>query len=196
LSGKAAVFFDRDGVLNREVGYVTHLDDYTLYPRSAAAVRCVNEAGMLAILVTNQAGAARRYFPKEMIDRVHEKLVSELASGGAHLDAIYYCPYHPNSDDPELAIDSDMRKPKPGMLFQAARDHVIDLARSYMIGDKYTDVECGWAAGCQGAYVLTGYGRGSRDHFGGGWSREPDILTEDAYQAVQMILAEQEKSGA
>ena len=105
MSGKAAVFFDRDGVLSREVGYVTHLDDYRLYPRSAAAVRCVNEAGMLAILATNQAGAARGYFPLEMIDRVHEKLADELASQGARLDAIYSCPYHPSSGDPELALD-------------------------------------------------------------------------------------------
>jgi D-glycero-D-manno-heptose 1,7-bisphosphate phosphatase len=76
------------------------------------------------------------------------------------------------------------------MLLQAAKDHGVDLGRSYMIGDKYSDMECGWAAGCRGAYVLTGYGRGSRDHFGGGWTRQPDILAEDAYQAVQLILDE------
>ena len=190
MSGRAAIFFDRDGVLNRDAGYITHLDDYKLYPRSAAAVRCVNEAGLLAIFATNQAGAARGYFPVEMIGRVHEKLEAELARQGAHLDAIYLCPYHPSSDDPALAVDSDLRKPKPGMLLQAAKDHGVDLERSYMIGDKYSDMECGWVAGCRGAYVLTGYGRGSRDHFGGGWAREPDICAEDAYHAVQLILEE------
>ena len=149
-----AVFFDRDGVLNREVGYVTHVDDYTLYPRSAAAVRCVNEAGMLAILVTNQAGAARGYFPKEMIDRVHEKLVAELAKGGAHLDAIYYCPYHPSSDDPELAIDSDMRKPKPGMLLEAKVKYGINMKNSWMIGDKEADILAANNAGIGNTILL------------------------------------------
>ena len=188
MNGRAAVFFDRDGVLNYDVGYVTHLDDYKLLPRSAAAVRRVNEAGMPAILVTNQAGVARGYFSELMIGRVHEKLENELSKKGAYLDAIYFCPYHPCSDDPSLAIDSDWRKPKPGMLFQASKDHCIDLARSFMIGDKYSDLECGWAAGCCSALVLTGYGRGSLENYGETWIRRPDFLAEDSYQAVDVIL--------
>ena len=195
MSGRAAVFFDRDGVLNHDVGYVTHLDDYRLLPRSAAAVRRVNEAGMPAILGTNQAGAARGYFPESMIGRVHEKLESGLAAKGARLDAIYFCPYHPSSDDPALAIDSDWRKPKPGMLLQAAKDHGIDLARSFMIGDKYSDLECGWAAGCRSALVLTGYGRGSLEIYGETWARRPDFLSEDAYHAVDMIFRDRKERG-
>lgn len=189
---RGAVFFDRDGTLNRDVGYVTHLDDFILLPRAAAAVRKVNKSGMMAILATNQAGVARGYFPEEMVARVHDKLVSELAKKEAHLDAIYYCPYHPGSEVSEYAVDSPARKPGPGMLLQAAREHGVDLSKSYMIGDKYSDLECGWAAGCRSAFILSGYGRGTMDLFGSKWPRPPDILAEDVYQAVTLILEERE----
>ncbi len=195
MSGRAAIFFDRDGTLNRDVGYVTHLDDFELLPRAAAAVRKVNEAGLLAVLATNQAGVARGYFPEKMIHRMHEKLQAKLARKDARLDALYYCPYHPDSENPDFAVDSDARKPGPGMLLQAAEEHGIDLARSYMVGDKYSDLECGWAAGCRSAFVLTGYGRGTMDLYGEGWPRRPDILAEDAYQAVTMILDERKRAG-
>ena len=124
---KPAVFFDRDGTLNRDVGYVTHLDLYELLPRAAAAVRKVNEAGWLAILITNQAGVARGYFPEIMIDKVHRKLQEELGGKGARLDAIYYCPHVPNGDDPVYALDCQMRKPYPGMILKAAAEHGVDL---------------------------------------------------------------------
>ncbi|MDA1000640.1 MAG: HAD family hydrolase [bacterium] len=194
MSGKAAVFFDRDGTLSRDVGYVVHLDDYELLPRAAGAVRLVNEAGLLAILVTNQAGVARGYFPEEMIGRVHAKLQEELGKKGAHLDAIYYCPSLPGSSVPGYDEDSDWRKPKPGMLLQAAEDHGVDLSRSFMVGDKYSDLVCGWAAGCKSAFVLTGYGRGEREFRGKEWPRQPDIVGEDAYHVTEMILDEMAKS--
>lgn len=194
MSGKPAIFFDRDGNLNRDVGYVVHLDDYELLPRAAAAVRLVNEAGHLAILVTNQAGVARGYFPEEMLARVHEKLQVKLGEKGAHLDAIYYCASLPGSNVPGYDEDSDWRKPKPGMLLQAAADHDIDLSRSFMMGDKYSDLECGWAAGCKSAFVLTGYGRGERELRGDTWRRQPDVTGEDAYHAVELILEEMVKT--
>lgn len=193
MSGRPAIFFDRDGTLNRDVGYVTHLDDFELLPRAAAAVRVANEKGLLAILATNQAGVARGYFPETMIHHVHEKLQADLATKGASLDALYYCPHHPSSEDPDYALDSDLRKPKPGMLLKAAEEHGIDLTKSYMIGDKYSDLECGWAAGCRSVFVLTGYGRGTMNLYGDGWPRPPDILAEDAYHGMKLILEEMEK---
>ncbi|MEE9275783.1 MAG: HAD family hydrolase [bacterium] len=195
MSGRRAVFFDRDGTLNRDVGYVTHVDDFELLPRAAAAVRRVNEAGMLAILATNQAGVARGYFPEWMIERTHEKLQRELAAKGARLDAIYYCPYFPESKDPAYAVDSQLRKPYPGMLLKAAEEHGVDLARSYMVGDKYSDLECGWAAGCRAVFILTGYGRGDMNLWGDDWPRPPDILAEDAHHAVDKILDETAGAG-
>lgn len=187
---RRAVFFDRDGTLNRDVGYVTHLDVYELLPRAAAAVRKVNEAGWLAVLITNQAGVARGYFPESMLEKVHRKLQSELAAEGARLDAVYYCPHVPNGDDPDYAVDCKMRKPYPGMIFKAAAEHGIDLEKSVMLGDKYSDLEAGWRAGCRSGLLLTGYGRGERALRGAAWPRPPDFVAEDAYHAVEIILNE------
>ena len=187
---KPAVFFDRDGTLNRDVGYVTHLDLYELLPRAAAAVRKVNEAGWLAILITNQAGVARGYFPEIMIDKVHRKLQEELDGKGARLDAIYYCPHVPNGDDPGYALDCQMRKPYPGMILKAAAEHGVDLENSVMLGDKYSDLEAGWRAGCKSGLVLSGYGRGERELRGAQWPRQPDFVAQDAYHAVEIILNE------
>ena len=189
---RRAVFFDRDGTLNRDVGYVTHLDVYELLPRAAAAVRKVNEAGWLAVLITNQAGVARGYFPESMLEKVHRKLQSELAAEGARIDAVYYCPHVPNGDDPDYAVDCKMRKPYPGMIFKAAAEHGIDLEKSVMLGDKYSDLEAGWRAGCKSGLLLTGYGRGEKDLRGAQWPRQPDFVAEDAYHAVEIILNEGE----
>ncbi len=195
MSGRPAVFLDRDGTLNREVGYVTHLDDFQLYARAAAAVKRIADSGYAAILATNQAGVARGYFPEWMVEKVHEKLQSELARHGTKLDAIYYCPHHPSSDDPAYAIDSEMRKPRPGMLLKAAKEHNLALSRSFMIGDKYSDMECGWVAGCRSAFVLTGYGRGEMELHGDSWPRKPDIIVEDVYAAVESILEINKEEG-
>ncbi|MEK6708940.1 MAG: HAD family hydrolase [Nitrospinota bacterium] len=192
MSGKPAVFFDRDGTLNVDVGYLTHLDQLKLLPRAAAAVRRVNEAGWLAVLATNQAGVARKYFPEWMIGKVHERLQEELMARGARLDAVYYCPHLPDSEAPEYKKDCPMRKPHPGMLLKAAGEHGVDLARSFMLGDKYSDLQAGWAAGCRSILLLTGYGRGERELRGKTWPRPPDWVAEDAYQAVEIIL---EKAG-
>lgn len=189
MPGKPAVFFDRDGTLNRDVGYVTHLDVYELLPRAAAAVRRVNEAGWLAILVTNQAGVARGYFPESMVEAVHGKLRDELHAEGARLDAIYYCPHAPSGDVPDYAIDCRMRKPYPGMILKAGEERGVDLEKSVMLGDKYSDLEAGWRAGCRAGLLLTGYGRGERELRGAGWPRQPDFVAEDAYHAVETVLS-------
>ena len=185
---RPAIFFDRDGTLNRDVGYVTHLDIYELLPRAAAAVRKVNEAGWLAILITNQAGVARGYFPESFLERVHRKLRNELGTKGARLDAIYYCPHAPNGDVPGYMIDCKMRKPYPGMVLKAAAECDVDLERSVMLGDKYSDLEAGWRAGCRSSLLLTGYGRGERELRGSQWPRQPDFVAQDAYHAVEIVL--------
>ena len=190
VTKRPAVFFDRDGTLNRDVGYVTHLDVYELLPRAAATVRKVNESGWLAVLITNQAGVARGYFPESMLEKVHRKLQDELNGKGARLDAIYYCPHVPNGDNPDYAVDCKMRKPYPGMLLKAAAEHDIDLGNSVMLGDKYSDLEAGWRAGCRSGLLLTGYGRGERELREAQWPRQPDFVAQDAYHAVEIILNE------
>jgi D-glycero-D-manno-heptose 1,7-bisphosphate phosphatase len=184
-----AVFMDRDGTISEEVGYINHPSRFQVFPYSAAAVKLLNDNGWLAIVVTNQAGVARGYFPEEMIVTVHDLLNSELNSGGAHLDAIYYCPHHPLVGEPPYRLDCDCRKPKPGLITTAAKDLDIDLDRSWMIGDRYSDIELARNAGVKSALVLSGYGRGEWEHQRSEWKHQPELISENLFEAVKEIVA-------
>lgn len=190
---RAAIFLDRDGTVAREVGYVNHPDRLRLYPRSAEAVRLINESGRLAVLVTNQAGAARGYFPFELIGTVHERLRALLAGGGARLDALYFCPHHPEVGEGELRRACDCRKPGPGMLLRARDEHGIDLARSWIVGDSFKDMEAGKAAGVPGVLLRTGYGKGELLYKGPGSPAAPAHVAEDLLDAVRWILDREEE---
>ena len=183
-----AVFIDRDGTISDEVGYVNHPTRYRVFPYSAEAVRLLNEAGWLAILVTNQAGVARGYFAEEMIAAVHNLLAQELERGGARLDAVYYCPHHPSVGEPPYRFDCDCRKPKPGLIRRAAEEFEIDLAGSWMVGDRYSDTELARNAGVRAAFVLSGYGRGEWEHQRAAWKEQPDLVAENLLEAVRKIL--------
>ncbi|MGM0472070.1 MAG: D-glycero-alpha-D-manno-heptose-1,7-bisphosphate 7-phosphatase, partial [Bacillota bacterium] len=154
------VFMDRDGTVSKEIGYVNHADRFELLPQTSAAIKLLNQQGLPAILATNQAGVARGYFPEERIREVHNKLKRLLKEDGAYLDAIYYCKHHPEVGAGEYCQDCNCRKPKPGMLEQGAAEFGLDLTKSYMIGDKISDVETAKRVGAQGILVLTGYGQG------------------------------------
>lgn len=186
---RRAVFMDRDGTISEEVGYLNHLSRYRLMPRSLEAIRLVNRAGILAIVTTNQSGVARGYFSESLVHEVHALLRSRAAEAGARLDAIYYCPHHPREGDPPLRADCDCRKPRPGMILRAAREHRIDLARSYVIGDSLADIEAAAAAGVPGILVLTGYGRGLVEHQSDRLRVAPLHTAEDLLDAVRWILA-------
>jgi D-glycero-D-manno-heptose 1,7-bisphosphate phosphatase len=190
---RRAVFIDRDGTISEEIGYVNHPSRYRVFPYSAEAVRLLNQNGWLAILVTNQAGVARGYFCEEMIHSVHEILRRELAQGGAHLDAIYYCPHHPTAGEPPFRQDCDCRKPRPGLIQRAARDFEIDLAQSWMIGDRYGDIELARRAGTKSAFVLSGYGIGEWEFQRATWKHQPDLVAEDLLAAVREILKQNEE---
>jgi D-glycero-D-manno-heptose 1,7-bisphosphate phosphatase len=183
------VFIDRDGTVSEEVGYVNHVSRFRLFPWTAAAIKKLNQAGLKAILVTNQAGVARGYFKEEMIAQVHERLIEELQQAGAYLDGIYYCPHHPNAGTPPYRADCDCRKPKPGLLERAAREHEIDLTRSFMIGDKYSDVQLAQRVGSRGVMVMTGYGRGEYEYQREDWSTMPDRIAEDLNEAIDWIIS-------
>ncbi len=186
---RRAVFMDRDGTVSDEVGYLNHVSRLRVYPWSASAIRALNDAGLLAVLVTNQAGVARGYFPETMILDVHARLVEELAAQGATLDAIYYCPHHPTAGEPPYRADCGCRKPRPGMLLQAAAEHDIDLASSYVVGDKYSDVRLAHAVGASGVLVMTGYGRGEYEYERETWPRAPEHVAESLEDAVAWIVA-------
>jgi D-glycero-D-manno-heptose 1,7-bisphosphate phosphatase len=187
---------DRDGTVCDEVGYVNHVSRIRLLPRSAAAIRRAREAGFKTVVVTNQAGVARGYFAEDLVHRVHDRVRDMLAAEGATVDAIYYCPHHPDAGDGPYRKDCDCRKPRPGMLFRARDEVGIDLARSYMVGDSMRDIEAGRTVGATTVLVLTGYGRGELEHRSAGWTARPDHIAEDLMEAVEWILARERGSAA
>lgn len=152
-----AVFLDRDGTINRYVGYLTDINDFELLPGAAEAIRKINLSGYLAIVVTNQPSVARGDLTMEQLQEIHKKMETLLGKEGAYVDHIYVCPHHPDKgfpgEVPELKISCECRKPKPGMLLQAARDYNIDLASSWMIGDDQRDIQAGTNAGCHTALI-------------------------------------------
>lgn len=148
-----AIFLDRDGTINKYVGFLRNIDDFELIDGVAEAIRKINESGYLAIVVTNQPVIARGEVSFNELEEIHNKMETLLGKEGAYLDAIYYCPHHPHKgyegERPELKIDCDCRKPKPGMLLKAAEDFNINLSQSWMIGDGQNDVVAGINAGCK-----------------------------------------------
>ena len=147
---RPAAFLDRDGVLNVDHGYVHRLEQLDLIPGAAEAVRLLNQAGFLTIVVTNQSGVARGLYGEDDVERFNDEVRRQLAAAGARIDAFYYCPHHPQGTVARYAIACDCRKPKPGLLDQAARDFAIDRARSFMIGDKDDDMKAAAAFGIRG----------------------------------------------
>ena len=183
----AAVFLDRDGTINEDAGYVSRPEDLKLYPWAAQAVRAINQSGMKAIVVTNQSGVARGLHTEGDLRVVHDKMIAELAQAGAIIDAVYYCPHHPRFGDSRYGIDCDCRKPKPGLVNLAARELAIDLAASFVIGDKLSDLELALNAGAAPALVLTGYGRETLARLEGSRFR-PAIIAADLLEAVDEVL--------
>lgn len=154
-----AIFLDRDGTINKYVGFLRNIDDFELINGVAAAIRKINESGYLTIVVTNQPVLARGEVSFEELEEVHNKMETLLGKEGAYLDAIYYCPHHPDrgyeGERSELKINCECRKPKPGMLLKAAEDFNIDLSQSWMIGDGENDIRAGINAGCKTVWIGT-----------------------------------------
>ena len=184
----SAIFLDRDGTINEQMGYINHLDRFVLLPGAVAAIRRINESGLKAVVVTNQSGAARGYFPEELIDQVHRKMSRLLEEEGAFLDGIYTCTHAPPSKGKSGGCGC--RKPKIGLMKQAAQELNLDLQESYVVGDRLTDVEMARNAGAKAVLVLTGYGRGELGLLGPTRKVEPDFVAEDLAEAVEWILSD------
>lgn len=182
-----AIFIDRDGTLNEDIGYVSAPEELILFPWAAQAVRLINRAGLKAIVITNQSGIARGRYTEETLNDIHSTMLELLSRQDARIDAIYYCPHHPEAGSARYRLDCDCRKPKTGMLEAAAREHRIDLADSFVIGDKASDIELARNAGARSALVLTGYGRETREH-PDRWPCKPDIIAENLLEAAERIL--------
>lgn len=158
-----AVFLDRDGTINVEKEYLYRIPDFEFVPGAADAVRMLNEAGFIVIVVTNQSGVARGYYTEEDVESLHRHISSELQKTGARVDAWMYCPHHPDGRG-SYALPCTCRKPLPGMLKEAVLRYDIDTETSYMIGDKLADISAGQAAGCRTILVKTGYGADEERH--------------------------------
>jgi D-glycero-D-manno-heptose 1,7-bisphosphate phosphatase len=187
---KPAIFLDRDGTICDEVGYLNHLSRFRLFPCSIDAIRLINQSGRLAVAVTNQGGVAHGYFPESFVHEVHTVLGARLHEGGAKLDGIYYCPHHPQGKNPDFTASCECRKPRTGLLLRAEAELGADLARSWVVGDRYHDIELAWAVGGRGAFVRTGHGAGELQHKSAGWRRPPDLVAENILEAVERILSD------
>lgn len=154
----AAIFLDRDGTINEEIGYMDRMEKLRLIPGAAQAIRLINESGMKAVVVTNQSGVARGIFTESFVAETHARLGEMLRAEGAWIDAFYFCPHHPTEGRGAYLKICDCRKPSPGLILRAAAELHLDPARSYMVGDMPKDIEAGNRAGAQGVLVRTGLG--------------------------------------
>lgn len=189
------IFLDRDGTINDEVDFLTNPDDLHLIDGSDKGIREANLLGVKVFVVTNQSGVARGLLSEERLRAIHSRLADHLKARGARIDAIYYCPHHPDMGHPPYRKDCECRKPKIGMLEQASREHHVDLDRSFVIGDRLIDVQTAHAAGATPVLVLTGYGKDELE-----LCRIHDIPIEhvavnleEAMQIVKRRLARPEK---
>jgi len=186
-----AVFLDRDGTINEEVGYLDHPDRFKLLPRAGEAIRLLNRNGIKAILVTNQSGVARGYFPESMILKVHRKMEDLLKDERAYLDGIYYCPHHPDAGEPPYRQRCGCRKPETGLVDLALKELSIDCSKSYSIGDRMIDVEFGRRIKAKSILVLTGYGQKEWEPNRDRLEVTPDYVAQDLFEAVQWILRQE-----
>jgi len=186
--GKPAVFLDRDGTINEQMGYINHTCRFKLLPGAAEAIRKLNDAGIPVVVVSNQSGLARGYFPEELLTAVHDKMNKQLAETGAHVDGIYYCPHHPEAKEERYRADCSCRKPKPGLVLQASEEMGLDPKRSYLVGDRWSDIKTAANCGATSILVRTGYGRGDEQYIGPKQEIQPDFKADDLLEAVTLIL--------
>jgi D-glycero-D-manno-heptose 1,7-bisphosphate phosphatase len=173
-----AVFLDRDGTIARDVNYCRRVEDFEILPGVPEAIRSLNTCNFKVIVITNQSGLARGFFTEDILDRIHRHMIQELAKSGARIDAIYYCPHHPD-------VNCDCRKPKPKLILQASIEHNIETGLSYMVGDKPKDVATGQAAGCKGIWLDNGDGENSG-------TITPDYTAPNLLEAARWIIRESE----
>jgi len=191
MKKNTAIFLDRDGTINDEVGYLDHENKLQIIPAAFEAIRLINESGMKAVVITNQAGVAKGLFTEKFVRKINGQIQSALLEKGALIDRFYFCPHHPSEGNDPYRKICDCRKPEPGLLHQAAADLDIDLAQSYLIGDRLRDIETAHRAYAKGILVMTGYGQDLMQQAGPDEANEfnqPDHIAQDILEAVRWIL--------
>jgi D,D-heptose 1,7-bisphosphate phosphatase len=195
MKKNTAVFLDRDGTINEEVGYLDSLDKLKIILGAYEAIRLINESGMKAVVISNQAGVARGLFTEDFVQLTNEHLQTALRQKGAYIDNFYYCPHHPTEGTGIYLQQCNCRKPAPGMLLKAAQDLNIDLTRSYFVGDTFRDMEAAEKAGVKGVLVKTGYGQDFLQDDGPDRATaeaKSDFIARDILEAVKWILKDRE----
>lgn len=183
---RPAVFLDRDGTLNVDVGYLHAIEQLDLFPWTADALRLLRRAGFALVVVTNQSGIAQGLIAEGFVEQAHEEMERRLAPVGAGLDGYYFCPHHPRGSVEKFRRDCRCRKPNPGMIEDAARDLGIDPARSWVIGDKWLDIDLGHAVGARSILVRTGWGAEQERRRPEG--QQVDAICDNLIAAVAVIL--------
>lgn len=189
-----AVFLDRDGTVNAEVGYLQDLADLRLIPGAGVAIRRFNEAGLKVVLVTNQSGVARGYFPESLVHEAHALLDQMLQKEGGRIDAVYYCPHHPTDGKSSYTKECDCRKPGTGLIDRAARDLNIDVKRSFVVGDKWSDVELGQRVGAHSILVQSGFAPDDPGNIRLAHLTDPDFIAATIIEAAEWIIKDDKKS--
>ena len=179
-----AVFLDRDGTIIEDSGYVSSPDQIKFIPGAIAAVKQLNEAGYQVVIISNQAGIARGLLSEDMLQTIDKIIHRQILNGGGHIDASYYCPHHPEHGVYPYKQDCDCRKPHPGLIKKAVRDHNIELSGSFMVGDKSSDIETGKRAGVKTVFVRTGHGREEEKTL----KIKPDHVSDNLPEAVRWLL--------
>jgi D-glycero-D-manno-heptose 1,7-bisphosphate phosphatase len=197
MKKNVAVFLDRDGTINEEVGYLDSIDKLKIIPAAFEAIRLINLSGMKAIVITNQAGVARGFFTEELVNSINERIQSELNNRAVAIDKFYYCPHHPTEGKGIYLQKCNCRKPAPGMILAAAAEFDLDLAESYLIGDTFLDIQAGKTAGLKSVLVKTGYGTKLLQDGGAEITiaeNKPDFIAEDIQDAVHWIVKDRHKN--
>jgi D-glycero-D-manno-heptose 1,7-bisphosphate phosphatase len=185
---KPAVFIDRDGTINEQMGYINHISRFVLLPGTAEAIKILNRHDFLAIVLTNQSGVARGYFPIDFVEKIHSYMKGLLQKKGAVIDGIYFCPHYKEGVVPEFSIACACRKPQTGLIEKACENFDIDMANSYVVGDSYSDIDMAHRSNLKGILVTTGYGLGEIDYVLPGSPNKPVHIAKDLLHAARWII--------
>lgn len=200
MKKSCAVFLDRDGTINEEVGYLDSLEKLRMIPEAFDAIRLINQSGMKAVVISNQSGVARGYFDQAFVETVHDRIQALLKEHGARIDRFYYCPHHSTEGTGAYRQNCACRKPEAGLLLRASQEMDIELARSYMVGDMPKDIEAAAKAGAKGILVKTGHGKASLGPDKNSVAAaqrpfpvQPDYIAVNILDAVIWIMKDREK---
>ena len=185
---RPAVFLDRDGTINEQLGYINHISRFMLLPGVGEAISLLNKNDYIVVVTSNQSGVARGYFPIVLVEETNDLMKRELARDNAYVDGIYFCPHHPDGVLPEYRMECSCRKPDIGLIEKARSELDIDMKRSYVVGDRWLDIEFAHNANLPGILVLTGYGKGDLEYIVPEEKIKPTFVAADLSRAVEWIL--------